>query len=125
MRLQHTIELILPLDAERFNGLMSRVHGNSEYINGNKLVDQTFVSKGIIITYHDKQYKKKIQLTVNANAILDDNEPNQDNADKLVRKLEKRIGNYFNSKYALDDFSLTGISLISHIDVHTPEKVSA
>ena len=125
MRLQHTIDLVLSLDAEKFNKLMNRIHGNLEYIDDNRFVDQTLTPKGITITYHGKQYKKKVQFTVNANAILDGDEPNKDNADRLVRKLEKRIEGYFNSKYALDDFDVNGVSLITDIDVRSREKVSA
>ena len=125
MRLQHTIDLVLSLDAEKFNRLISRVQGNLEYIDDNRFVDQTLVPKGITVVYYDKQYKKKVQLTVNANAILDGDEPNQDNADRLVRKLEKRIYGYFNSKYTLDDFDVTGVSLVTDIEVRTREKATA
>ena len=123
--MQYTIELVLFLDAEKFNRLLSRVHGNLEYIDSNKFVDQTLFSKGITITYHDRQYKKKVQFTVNSNAILDDEEPNENNSDKLVRKLKKRIDGYFNSKYTLDDLNLTGMSLITHINVRNREKTAA
>ena len=110
MRLQHHFDLTLFLDEEKFNKLMSKVHGNIEYVDDNKFVDQTLVSKGIIVTYHNKQYKKKVQLSVNSNVVLDGDEPDKDNAEKLVRKLEKRINGYFNDKYQLDDFSLTQVS---------------
>jgi hypothetical protein len=65
-----------------------------------------------------------VQLTVNTNTVLGDEEPNLDNADELIRKLEKRISGYFNSKYTLDDFSLTGMCLVADIDVHSRKKAA-
>jgi len=45
--------------------------------------------------------------------------------DKLIRKLEKRVNNYFNNKYQLDDFELSGMELTTDIDVGSSEKVYA
>jgi hypothetical protein len=45
--------------------------------------------------------------------------------DKLVRKLEKRIDEYFGSKYRLHDFTLTGMQLSTDIDVRSREKAAA
>jgi len=118
------MELILILDSERFNKLLNRVYNTSEYTDNNKLVDETLASKGILVTYHDKQYKKKVQLTVNLNTILDGDEPNRGNADKLIRKLEKRIGNYFNSSYTLDDFNVSEMVITTDIDVGSRKNVS-
>jgi hypothetical protein len=82
------------------------------------------LSKGITVTYHDKQYKKKVLLSVNSTAVLDGDESNKSNSDKLVRKLEKRVGDYFNSKYALDDFALSKMCLVTDIDVRSREKTA-
>ena len=45
--------------------------------------------------------------------------------DKLLRKLDKRIVEYFNYNYHLDDFILSGMSLITDIDVGSRENVLA
>jgi hypothetical protein len=37
--------------------------------------------------------------------------------------LDKRIERYFNNKYQLEDFELTGMALTTDIDVHSSEKV--
>lgn len=125
MRLQHTLELTLPLDSEKFSQLLNKVYSKSAYSDGNKIVDDSLNSKGIIVIWHDKQYKKKVQFTVNLNLLLDGGEPDQGNADILVRKLEKHISSYFSSVYQLDDFDLTKIYLTTDIDVRSREYVTA
>ena len=125
MYLQSTLELTWILESEKFYKLLSRVHNRSEHSDGNKLVDQTLAPKGIIIAYHDKQYKKKVQLTVNLNLLLDGDEPDKGNADKLIRKLEKRLNSYFGSMCTLDDFNLSKMYLVADLDVGDREKVSS
>ena len=125
MHLNSTLELILSVDSEKFYALLDRVYDRSEYSGSNKLVDQALESKGILVTYHDKQYKKKVQLTVNLNTILDGDEPDESKADKLIRKLEKRVNSYFGSMYTLDDFSLSKMHLVTNINVGDREKASA
>ena len=112
MYLQTTFELTMCLDSEKFYKLLNRVYSGSEYSEGNelKLVDQTMAAKGIIVTYRDKR-KKKIQLSVNVNYLLDGDEPDNGNADKLIRKLEKQVNKYLDSAYTLDDFSLSKMSM--------------
>ena len=125
MHLNSTFELTLILDTDKFQKVFTRAGNKAEYVDDDKYVDQSLMSKGIIVTYRDKQYKKKIQLTVNANVILDGDVPCQDNADKLVSKLEKRINTYFGSNCQLDDFNLSKMYLITDIDVRSRENVSA
>jgi len=125
MYLNSTLELVLSVDAEKFYELLDRVYDRSEHSGSNKLVDQALESKGILVTYHDKQYKKKVQLTVNLNVLLDGDEPGQGKADKLIRKLEKRVNSYFGSMYVLDDFSLSKMHLVTDINVGDREKANA
>ena len=68
------------------------------------------------------QYKKKVKLIVNSRLLLDCNKPDPD---KIVRKLEKRIGEYFDHKYQIEDFTLSTMILCVDIDVHNRENVSA
>jgi hypothetical protein len=83
--------------------------------------DYALASGGITVLYQDSQYKKKIKLVVNPCRLLDSDKPDPE---KLVSKLEKRVSGYFNNKYKLDDFELTGMGLTTDIDVHTSENVS-
>ena len=124
MRLQYTFDLTLILDSDRFNELLNRVYSKSEYGGSEKLVDQSLVFKGILVTYHDKQYKKKVRLTVNMNLLLDGDEPDEDNSDKLIRKLEKRIDSYFGSMLQLDDFYVSKVCLVTDINVGCRDNVT-
>ena len=45
--------------------------------------------------------------------------------DKVTRKLNKRIGEYFGFKYKLDDFILSGMRLVMDINVGSHESVQA
>jgi hypothetical protein len=114
---QHYFELTLTLDPEKFNKLLNRAN--------DELVDNALASKGITITYHDNSYKKKVKFTVNSNWILGGDEPDHKNISKLLRKLETHIGDYFNSKYTLNDFKLTRMGIIADIDVRKRERVGA
>ena len=45
------------------------------------------------------------------------------NTDKLLRKLGKRISKYFDHKYKLDDFTLSGVTLTLDIAIGSRERV--
>lgn len=124
MRLNNTFELSMVLDSEKFHKVLTRTSNNAEYFDKNedKYVDQSLASKGITVTYRDSQYKKKVKLIVNSNLVLGVDEPDPD---KLIRKLEKSVDEYFGSKYQIDDFDLSGMVLSTDIDVHNWEDVSS
>lgn len=124
MHLKHIYELTLTLDAEKFNNLLNRVYSKSGYCDSSRIVDQTLVSKGVLVVYHDRQYKKKVQLTVNANVLLDGDDPDNGNIEKLIGKLEKRLVAYFGSVYTLDDFNLSKVSLMTDVDVRNRQNVA-
>jgi hypothetical protein len=104
---------------------MNKVHSKSDYSDDDEHIDHTLASKGIIVAYRKKQHKQKVRLTVFPNMTLDGDEPDQGNTDKLVRRLEKHIGGYFDFEYALDDFALGRMCLMTDIDVHKREKAAA
>jgi len=122
MFLQSTFQLTLVADSEKFNKIFDRAYSVLEYVDENRYADSALASKGITILYYDSQYKKKIRLIVNPCQMLNSYKPDPE---KLVRKLEKRVSGYFNNKYQLDDFNLTGMALTTDIDVHSSEKVFA
>jgi len=119
MFLQVTFHLSLILESEKFNKLFERAYYSLDHVDENKYADYSLASKGITILYQDSQYKKEIKLIVNPCRLLDTDKPNPD---KLIHKLEKRVNNYFNSKYQLDDFELSGMELTTDIDVGSSEK---
>jgi len=120
MFLQVTFHLTLILDSEKFNKLFDRAYSTLDHVDENKYADYS-LAKGITAIYCDSQYKKKIKLIVNPCQMLNSDKPDPE---KLIRKLEKRISGYFNNKCKSDDFELSGMDLITDIDVRSQEKVS-
>ncbi|SFM36247.1 hypothetical protein SAMN04490355_10885 [Pelosinus propionicus DSM 13327] len=59
MYLNYVFELSMVLDNEKFHKLLTRACNRLEYLDDNKYVDRTLSSKGIVVTYQGKQYKKK------------------------------------------------------------------
>ena len=122
MYLQSAFELTLVIDTDRFCKLFDRVYGVLECIDENKYADYALASKGITVIYQDSRYKKKIKLILKPCRLLNTDEPNPK---KLIRILEKRVSGYFNNKYQLNDFTLTGLALTTDIDVQSRAKVAA
>jgi hypothetical protein len=122
MFLNITFQVTCVIDSDKFSKLFDRVYSALEYVDENKYADYMLASKGITVLYRDSQYKKKIKLIVNPCRLLDSDKPDPD---KLVRKLEKQVGSYFRSKYLLDDFDLTGLALVTDINVHSQANVAA
>lgn len=123
MKLNQFFELSMVLDTDHFQRIFRMAYDRAGYLkeNGNEYADTSLSSKGIIVVYRDSQYKKKIRLIINTHLLLDD----ESNIGKLPHKLEKRIVEYFNYKYHLDDFVLSGMSLITDIDVGSRNNVLA
>lgn len=124
MNINQIIELSMLLDYERFHQIFKRVYGKAEYI-GNKedeYIDRSLEEKGITIIYRDSQYKKKINVIINLGTFFDGNNPNPD---KIVRKIDKRISEYFDFKYRIGDFTLSGMIFVADINVHSRESVAA
>ncbi|MCM1329145.1 MAG: hypothetical protein NC253_06850 [Ruminococcus sp.] len=110
MYLNRIFELTKVLDTDKFNIILNRVGGLDETEDG--YTDRSMLTKGITVLYRDSRYKKKITLTVNANLLLSCTA----DADRIIQKLDKKISAYF-KKYTLNDFTLTGITVIADIDV--------
>ena len=124
MYINQIFELSMALDNEKFQNVLNRAYDKTDHFdeNGKEYVDLYLESKGIVVIYRDSQYKKKIKLMVNAGLILDCDkiDPN-----KIVRKLDKRICEYFDHKYQIEDFTLSGMILSVDIDVRNRENVLA
>ena len=124
MYINQILELSMVLDNEKFHKVLSRAYEKADHLdmNGKEYVDLSLESKGIVVIYRDSQYKKKIKLMVNAGLILDCDNPDPD---KLVRKLDKRISEYFDHRYQIEDFILSGMILSTDIDVHNRGNILA
>lgn len=123
MHLNCTFELSIVLDTEKFQKVFTKVYNRIVCMERNEeYIDQFMASKGIAVVYCNNQYKKKVKLIVNSNIFMggEMSEP-----DKFIRKLDKRIGEYFGYKYKLDDFILSGMILTTDIDVGNHENAAA
>lgn len=126
MYINRNFELSMVLDNERFYKIFKFVYSKNDYIEKKEdeyeYVDRSLEEKGMTVIYRDSQYKKKIKLVVNVERLLDSN---KSDPEKIVRKLNKRIGEYFEYKYTLDDFFISGIRIAADINVGTHNDVEA
>lgn len=124
MYINQFFELSMMLDHEKFHKVFKYAYRKARCMEnrGDEYIDQSIEEKGILVIYRDSQYKKKIKLIINVDRLLDGNKPDPD---KIVRKLDKRIGVYFDFKYKLDDFFISGMRLVMDINVGTHNEVAA
>ena len=123
MYINQMFELTMVLDHERFHQVFKNVHIKDGYMEKKEeeYVDRSLEEKGITDIYRDSQYKKKIKLIVNTGYLLGNGEHDPN---KIARKLNKRIGEYFGCKYKLNDFILSGMRFVTDIDVGTHDEVA-
>lgn len=114
-----TFELSMTLDTDHFQRIFTTKVGYLKE-HDNEYVDPSLAEKGITVIYRDSRYKKRIRLLVNTSLVVADSS----NTDKLIRKLGKRIDEYFDHKYGLDDFTLSGVTLTLDINVGSRTNVS-
>ena len=123
MCLNLIFELSMVLNGESFQNVFdkvcSRVYCLDEH--DDKYIDTSLAETGITVIYRDSQYKKKVRLLINTYLAVDDTS----GTDKLIRKLDKRISEYFNHNYGLNDFTLSGATFIADIDVGSKDKADA
>lgn len=113
-------KLTMVLDNERFHRIIKRV--KVECLEENEYTDQSVVSKGIVVKYRNSQYKKKVEVIVNAKMVSNSGEID---TERFIQKLNKRLKEYFDFQYQIDDFSLGGVDLVTDIDVGDHENVLA
>lgn len=124
MYINQIYELSMILDNEKFHRILNWAHkrtGCLEEKDG-EYVDQSMAAKGMTVAYRDSQYKKKVKVVINSGRVTD---YDKTEPDKFLRKIDKRIGEYFDHKYNVEDFSLSGVTFVTDIDVDSRESVSA
>lgn len=124
MYINEIFELSMVLDHDRFHKVFKHVYNKDGYMEKkeDEYIDLSLERKGITVIYRDSQYKKKVKVIVNIGRLLNGCEFDPD---KVTRKLNKRIGEYFDFKYKLDDFILSGMRLVTDINVGSHENVQA
>lgn len=124
MYINQVLELSMDLDRDRFQKVLNRIYKKAGYLEGDneEYIDQSMASRGITVIYRNSQYKKKIKLIIEPRLVSDSK---LSDTDRIIRKLDKRINEYLDFKYRLDDLVLSGVTLAADIDVHRHENVSA
>ena len=116
MKLNQLFELSLTLNTTEFQRIFDSACNNFSYLDAlddDEYADRSLAAKGITVIFRDSQYKKKVRLLVNPCVVLDDSS----DMEKLIRKLNKHIIEYFDRRYTLNDFILSGMTITGDIDV--------
>ena len=132
----NALELTLDCDTDKFSKLQERAYEKANrnhrfYSEADSYVDCILAGNGMRIEYHESTYKKKVKLVVNPTLLLRGGdvkklwEPDDDNVQKLLYKLEKYIEHYLGSKYKLNNFKLTRIHFAVNIDLGNRKLVTA
>ena len=123
MHIHCIFELSMALDTDKFHKLFARALDRNGYMeeNGEEYIDQSMAEKGMTVIYRDSQYKKKVRILVDLGVVPKDDH----DMERSIRKLDKRVTEYFGFKYRLDDFAISGMVLSADIDVGTHENVLA
>jgi hypothetical protein len=117
MFIQQIFELTLTLDAEKFKRI------KKHFRSVNSAIDSDFLSlKGIAVHFHNDKYKKKVVLNIIPQCLVEENEADHTT---IVRKIEEYIVDNVGLEYHIYDFRITGIILMTNIDVHNQEKVTS
>ena len=124
MYINEIFELSMILDHERFHKVFKHIHSKNGYMEKkeDEYIDLSLEEKGITVIYRNSPYKKKIKLIANIGRLLNGCESD---SNRIVRKLNKRIGEYFDFMYKLDDFILSGMRLVTDINVGSHENIQA
>ena len=117
-------ELSMVLSNDKFHKLLSKISDKTDCLEESDegYIDRLLATSGITVIYRNSQYKKKVKLNVNPQVLLGGNDFD---SEKLVRKLCKRIDEYFCKQYSLRDFELSKVVLTADVDVYNRENVSA
>lgn len=123
MYINQIYELSMVLDNVKFHRILNRAHKRIGYLeNDGEYVDQSMAAKGMTVSYRNSQYKKKVKVVISSGRVMD---YDKTEPDKFLRKIDKRIEEYFDHKYSIDDFGLSRVTFVTDIDVHNWENVSA
>ena len=123
MRINCTIEFSMVLDGDKFYKLLIKASDKNSHMeeNGEESIDRSLAQKGVTAIYRDSQYKKKVRILADLGMVLKDGH----DTEQSIRKLDKRIIEYFGFRYKLDDCTISGLMLTADIDVGNHEKVAA
>lgn len=129
----HTLELTLETNSKDFNYLLShaykmakknrhRVGYSTKHTSNDVRVDDSLSSNGIMIEYHNCEFRKMIKFRVNPSEVLGGNDlklwkPTNRNINEMLKLLSNHIGDYLDSYYGLDDLMLTRVEFTANLNV--------
>lgn len=120
MRINCVFKLTMVLNSDKFHQMFNKKI--LVEINEDEYIDHSLEHKGITVLYRNSQYKKRVSFIANSSIVLKEKTPN---AHRLAHKLEKQIAEYFNGKYSLTDFTLTGLILTTDLHIESQDKMLA
>lgn len=119
MKLDAAIELTIEPSKELFVTLFSMARTSK--VSEDDYTDNSLGSKGMQVTYHDSQYRKKIQIKF----ILSKLQSKSDDTGTLMRKIGKRLCKYFGRRLEQLDFTLSSMVVSADLAVGQQETVEA
>lgn len=122
MTIKTVFQLSMILDSDKFREVYEQCCCCSDYPEeqDDELVDRSMEDSGVIVYYRPSQLKKRVRLTVDTAMLTGSPSPSPE---KLVKKLDKLITNYFDSEYEIRDFVLSGMVLSLDINVGSAGRV--
>ena len=123
MHINHIFELSMVLDGEKFHKVFDKVRDHTESLEkiGDEYIDHALDSKGMTVICRNSQYRKKIKVLVNSGS---SSKWSIADPERFIRKLDKRIREYFGFKYKLNDFNLSGMTVVADINVGNSKMVT-
>ena len=123
MHINHIFELSMVLDGEKFHKVFDKVRDHTESLEkiGDEYIDHALDSKGITVICRNSQYRKKIKVLVNSGS---SSKWSIADPERFIRKLDKRIREYFGFKYKLNDFNLSGMTVVADINVGNSKMIT-
>ena len=105
MYINQIFELTMVLDHEKFQKVFKRAYSKLGCMGDqeDEYIDRSLEEKGITVIYRNSQYKKKLKVAVNTEQVLNGSRADPD---RIIQKLHKRINEYFDFKYKIEDFIL-------------------
>ena len=117
-----SFELSMVLDSDKFEAVFEQCYCADEYPeeDDDEFIDRSLEEKGIVVRYRASQFKKKIRMTVHTAVVTNHA---LSNPEKLVQKLDKLITKYFDEQYQLENFTVSGMTISTDLDVGSDESL--
>lgn len=113
MQINTILELSMELNQQQFQDIW-RHSCFGDFDDDDKYLDDALEESGLLIHYRNSTYKKKVKLVINTALLMDGTDFE---VQKLLKRLDKIIAEYFDRQYQLEDFTLSGVVLVTDLTV--------